>query len=185
MIPDQVEEKKIDPQSKRRNPFKGDNGNFYTKSLFFEYRYDTEDQSLVIYTLKDEDHTFNGKKYLSLKRLYLECSDPTEYSFATTYLGGIDHWENLQKLSWFKDFPERWRKELDLKLKSEALSRIIRTSKAGGKESFVASRYILEKGWSPEGKRGRPSKEELNRIANDAFSSANRLNDDYNRLGIN
>src|SRR5574337_902614 len=62
-----------------------------TQSLFLEIGY--TEQS--IYTLKEEDYMYEGKLYPSLKRLYLEMEDLTEYEFANTYLLGWKHWKRL------------------------------------------------------------------------------------------
>lgn len=160
--------------------FKNPSGVFYTKGLFFETT--LADKSTCLYTLKDEDHC----GLPSLYRLYMESNDPTEWKFATTHLGGWSHWESLLGCKWFEPYIERWRRELELRMKSIALSRIMAESKTSSRESFNANKYLLEKGWVPkdQAKRGRPSKEEINKAAKEHVELAKTFEDDLSRLGI-
>lgn len=75
-----------------RSRFRDRTGKYITQSLFLENGYNTE---LAVYTLTDEDKEYKGKVYPSLRRLFLECMDPTEYVFATTYLWGWEHWQRI------------------------------------------------------------------------------------------
>jgi hypothetical protein len=164
--------------------FRSETNSRYTRGLFYETT--LADKSTVVYTLKDQDHL----GYPSLYRLYMETGDPTEWRFAQEHLDGWDHWELLCGSTWFKPYVERWRKELDLKLASEALHRILKESKTNSREGFAANKYILEKGWQPKGegttKRGRPSKEQITKEAARIADEEARLNDDFNRvLSIN
>lgn len=124
------------------------------------------DQSTVVYTLKDQDDAERGLK--SLYRLYLATEDLTEWEFATTHLGGWEHWELLCKAGWFKPYLSRWRKELELKIKSRALKALMDEALAGGKTGFSANKFLVEKGWVErvDGKRGRPTKEEVKQELN-------------------
>jgi hypothetical protein len=138
-----------------------------------------------MYSLKDWDHEVDGVVYKSLYRLYMETNDPTEWKFANAFVDGWEHWEILCNCSWFRPFVVRWRKELELRMKSDALARIMRESKTGSKESFQASKYLLEKGWEPKDtKRGRPSKDEIAREARNVFEERERLENDFERLSI-
>lgn len=164
------------------NRFKNDMGVLYLKALFFETT--NADKSTVVYTLKNEDHS----GFPSLYKLYMSVSDPTEYRFATQYLDSWDHWEKLCECSWFKPYVTKWRRELELKLKSEALARIYSMSRVPSKEQFQANKYVVEKGWEPKDgqgtRRGRPSKEEVAKAAHEIVTTNSRLNDDLERLGI-
>lgn len=167
------------------NKFRNDRNHRYTKGLFFELTL-PETRSSAIYTLKDWDHEYDGVLYKSLYRLYMEVNDPTEWKFAMAHLDGWEHWEILCNSTWFKPYVARWRRELELRLKSEALARIMRESKTGSKESFQASKYLLEKGWEPKDtKRGRPSKDDIAREARSVVEERERLEADFERLTIN
>lgn len=100
-------------------------GHPLTQSLFLEIDYNSE---AAIYTLKDDDHTLNGKTYLSLKRLYLECEDPTEYDFAKKYLLGWSHWKRLQENKTIRKHIDEWREELEYQIRSQAVRDIITMS---------------------------------------------------------
>ena len=154
-------------------------GKRYTKAMFYEMT--LADKSTVLYTLKDSDH----QGYPSLRRLYLECDDPTEYEFITKYLESQAHFEDLCRCEWFKPHISRWRKESELKLKSEALARIRQAAKAGGKEVLALNRYLCEKGWEPkEGqtRKGRPTKAQILQQANDIATANASVSDDFERL---
>ena len=60
-------------------------GKYRTQSLFLEIGYGDD----AIFTLKDQDHVHDGKTYLSLRKMYLEFNDPTEYQFANEVLLGL------------------------------------------------------------------------------------------------
>ena len=107
-------------------------GTRFLRELFFETT--TSDKSNVLYTLKDEDHTYNGITYPSLYKLYMASEDPTEYDFFTQYLDGLEHWERLCASPWFKEYVARWRREHELRLKSRALKRVMASAKAPAKD---------------------------------------------------
>jgi len=149
-----------------------------TKGIFYEEL--LADKSTCLYTLKDTDHM----GYPSLYRLYMETNDPTEWKFATTHLGGWKHWEMLCDCTWFKPYVERWRRELELRMKSQALARIMAEAKTSNKESFSANKYLLEKGWEPKdsSKRGRPSKDDIKQAAREELQMNNRISEDFDRI---
>jgi len=146
--------------------------------MFFEMT--PADKSQVLYTLKNQDH----QGFLSLYRLYMETGDPTEYRFAIAYLDGWEHWKQLSECNWFKPFVEKWREELQLRLASEALNRIISEAQSDRRESFAANKYLLEKGWQPKGadKVGRPSKEAIKHQAERMVQDRSRIELDFNRI---
>jgi hypothetical protein len=111
------------------------------------------------YTLKDEDYA----GYPSLYRLYIDTEDPTEYTFANTHLSGWEHWEMLCKCKWFQKYLERWRKELELKIKSKAIAKLRELSDDGGPQALQAAKLLLDYDKHLEKKTknrvGRPTKE--------------------------
>lgn len=128
-----------------------------TQSLFLEVNYRAD---LAIYTLKDYDHEFEGKKFYSLKRLYLAHEDPLEYDFATTYLLGWPHWQRLYKNAILRRHIDEWRTELELKLASQSIRDIITMS--GEERGFQAAKYVAERGWN-KNPVGRPKKDTTER----------------------
>ena len=165
------------------NPFRHPANNVrFLLGLFYEKV--ASDKSTVLYTLKDNDH----EGFPSFYRLYMEIDDPTEWNVAQELVDGWEHWEILCESSWFKPYIERWRKELDLRMKSKALHKIRLEAKTNNKEALAANRYLLERGWEPKesnkNKRGRPTKEEIKQAANTLASEERSLLEDMNRLRL-
>jgi hypothetical protein len=151
-------------------------GRWLTKSLFIEQDHNA-DLGQALYTLADEDR----QGVPSLYRLYIEMKDPSEYYFAKKYLGGWDHWERLTKSPWFKPYIESWRKELDVLIKAEALHEIIRIAQdSSHKSSYEANKILLRE--KPTAKRGRPTKDEVNKEATRIASEEDRVLKDAERI---
>lgn len=129
-----------------------------TQSLFLEIGYNTQ---YAIFTLNDEDKEYDGKTYPSLKKLYLESEDPTEYRFAKKYLLGWKHWRRLNDNAILRVHFDEWREELEVAMRSEAVLSIVdmTTSEQG---NFQAAKWLADRGWDKRG-AGRPSKAELER----------------------
>lgn len=124
-----------------------------TQSMFLEVGY----SEAAIYTLKEVDHLYEGKTYPSLKRLYLEEEDPTEYDFATKYLLGWKHWQRLCENKLIRKHIDEWREELEMKLRSRAVKEMIKSAEKGGVQ---ASKWLADRGWAQRG-AGRPSKADI------------------------
>jgi hypothetical protein len=160
--------------------FKNDSGKFLLRGMFYERV--GADKTGVLYSLKDQDH----QGFPSLKRLYLETGDLTEYEFVKNYMASVEHWDDLCACIWFEPLIKEWRRELFLRIQSEALKNIIAESKRDGATKLQANKYLLERGWEPKtatvNKRGRPSKAAIQEAAEDLFTDEKRLQDDYERL---
>lgn len=139
-----------------RDMFVDDRGRFKTLSLFLEVAYDPN----AIFTLKDYDHEYNGKMYYSLKKLFLEESDPTEYQFATKYLAGWSHWQRICNNKVLAVHVAEWRAELELKLRSEGVQWILKSARK--KQNWLAAKFLAEKGWEVR-QAGRPSQVEIDK----------------------
>lgn len=127
-----------------------------TQSMFLEIGYTDS----AIYTFKDEDYEYKGKYYPSLKRLYLELEDPTEYEFANTYLLGWKHWRRLCENKLIRKQIDEWREELELRLRSKGVKEMI--ALASSDKGYQAAKWLVDRGWDVRGK-GRPSKDEIER----------------------
>lgn len=138
---------------KKLPTFKDATGNYLTQSLFIDFNYQAK---YAIYCLADEDKEYEGVLYPSLKKLYLDMQDATEYLFASTYLGGWAHWQRICNNAILAKHVEVWREELELKLKSVAMQAMLQKANGG---DFNAAKWLASKGWL--GERGRPSKQEL------------------------
>lgn len=160
-----------------RNCFVDERGRYKTLSLFLEIQYDAD----AIYTLKGYDHEYKGKTYTSLKRLFLEMSDPTEYEFANTYLADWDHWQKICNNKVLALEINKWRSELELKLRAEGVQWVLKSARKKG--NWLAGKFLAERGWETR-VAGRPSKEEVER--NTAIESAisKEFEDDIARLKV-
>ena len=160
-----------------RNDLVDDRGRYKTLSLFLEIAYDKD----AIFTLKDYDHEYEGKMYYSLKKIYLEKGDPTEYQFAVENLAGWDHWQKICNNKVLAQHIEKWRAELELKLVSEGVRLIVNSAK--GKGNWLAAKFLAERGWQTRA-AGRPTKEELEK--NIAIESAiqSEFEDDLKRFKV-
>lgn len=133
---------------------KSTNGIPLTQSLFLEIGY----TDYAVFTLKDDDYEYKGKVYPSLKKRYLEMEDVGEYLFACEYLLGWDHWQRLCENKQTAAHIDKWRYELELKLRSQAILAI--KAKAKFEKGINAAKWLAEKGWDKR-KAGRPSKEDV------------------------
>lgn len=161
--------------------FTSENNIHLLKDLFFEMTPRGADKVNVLYTLKDKDH----KGYPSLYRLYIEMEDTTEWEFANTYLDGWDHWQKLLRCKWFQPYVERWRHELELKLKARHLRYVKDAALGDGKDKLAANKYLLDKGYTiqQEGaKRGRPSKAEIAKKTEEEMEFEKLVKADLDRM---
>lgn len=159
-----------------KNLLRSSNGIPLTQSLFLEIGY----TDYAVYTLKDDDYEYKGKVYPSLKRLYLEMEDVGEYLFATEHLLGWDHWQRLCQNKQLLEHIEKWRYELELKLRSQAIQQIKLKSK--NEAGINAAKWLAEKGWDKRG-AGRPTKAEVQREAKVQADIQNLFAEDLKRLG--
>lgn len=157
-------------------------GRFRTRSLFKEtWKKNPNLDSPPLFSLKADDDV-NG--LISLKRIYLDVSDPTEYRFAVGLFKDPRHWKHLCELEWFAPFLEKWRWELRAKLRAQAIDNLIRLSednlaaiKTLATEDFIYQSYLDE---GPLKKRvGRPNKDKP-----DNSPSEETLADDAARIGL-
>lgn len=125
----------------------------YTQALFLELGYDVD---AAVYTLKEYDYTYQDKVYPSIKRLYLEMEDTTEYLFANEYFLSYNHWLRMCENKAIRKHIDEWRTELELKLRATALRSIVDMS--ADDKGFQAAKYIAEAGWK-KGAVGRPKKD--------------------------
>lgn len=134
--------------------FKDSQGKWLTQSLFLEFNYNED----ALFTLDDQDKEYKGKLYTSLKRVYLEEEDTTEYLFANKYFGGWNHWKRLRGNKAISKHIDEAKDELELKLRSQGIKQIIEHSK--GDKGYQAAKWLADHGWDTR-KAGRPSKSEV------------------------
>lgn len=151
-----------------------DQGRPLTQSLFLEVGY----TDFAVYTLKDFHYDYNGKTYPSLKQLYLEMEDPTEYNFASTYLLGWRHWQRLCENKQLRKHIDEWRAELEYKLRSKAVGMMLESARMG---NYQAAKWFADRGWSNKG-AGRPSKADVEHERKVQAAIADEYNEDVVRL---
>jgi hypothetical protein len=96
-----------------------------------------------------------------LKEDYLRTNDPTEYFFVVKYIGTWDLWESMCNDIAYKPIIESWRRELEAKIKSDAMSRILEAARGETRDALQANKFLLDSPWIKEANgRGRPSKQE-------------------------
>lgn len=138
-----------------KSVFKDKMNRYLTQGLFLEMGYNTE---LAVYTLDDEDKEYKGKIYPSLKRLYLECEDPSEVLFARNHLDGWRQWKRICENQALFPHIEEWREELAALLSARAIQKIMDI--ASEDNNFQAAKWLADRGWDKR-RAGRPSKEEI------------------------
>ena len=138
--------------------WKNEKNKWLTNALFLETCV-IGDRTNIRFTLQEEDVTVDGVTYPSLKRLYMEMEDPTEYLFAREYLGGWKHWKVLATAARLRDHVTEWREELEVLLRAKGIINV-RSQAYNG--NYNASKWLADKGWEPKqaAKRGAPSTEE-------------------------
>lgn len=158
--------------------FRNISNQLLTRELFHET---AAKKDRILFTLREND--YDGLP--SLRRLYMEANDPTEYQFAIEHLEGYQHWETLCKCAWFKPYVERWRKELELMVRSYGLKNVMKAAAKDGKDSFQASKYLADRGWDKtrsSSTRGRPSRKEIHEQATRMAEDEARQLDDLERI---
>lgn len=161
-------------------------GRLRTQSLFYEFK--TEGYT-PIFTLKEEDWTDpDGNDLISLRRIYIESLDPTEYLFSQRAFGSWKHWTRLRTLNWFSPFYDEWKVELDARLRSLGTRALLELSQGTALASNPAAARYLANGeyWHKSGpKRGRPTREEVEGERKRIAEFKEELADDANRIGLN
>ena len=126
-----------------------------TQSLFLEVGYSDS----ALFTLKDNDFEYNGRYLPSIKRIYLEIADPTEYEFATTCFIGWSHWQRICDNKVLRRHIDEWRMELEVKLRSKGVKAAMVAAHGG---NYQAAKWLADRGWDTRGP-GRPSKADVER----------------------
>ena len=135
---------------------KDDKGRYRTQSLFIEL---TGTPETAVFTLdgEDKDHTNIRavRPLISLKQRFLEMNDVFEYEFAKTWLYDWEHWKRMCDNKVIGRHIDKWREELEIKIKSEGLGMLFEKAEFG---DYQAIKWLAENGWNK--KVGRPSKQD-------------------------
>jgi hypothetical protein len=95
-----------------------------------------------------------------------------------------DHWQKLQgdTIPAIKDEIKAWREELDIRIKAKAIKALMTSSLDNDAKGVNAAKYLVEKGYMQ--KRGRPSKEELEREKKQILGMNKDVAQDLERIGL-
>jgi predicted unusual protein kinase regulating ubiquinone biosynthesis (AarF/ABC1/UbiB family) len=159
--------------------YKNSVGAYYTKGLFFEVALE-DDKRYVLYTLKNEDY----KGYPSIHRLFVEMDDITEYEFAKKYFDSWKQWKMIRSAPWMVDVYNEMKEELDLSIRARALNQIRKTAVESDKDRMQANKFLLERGWQDDDRRGRPSKEKIKDEAAKLVKDHAEIDNDYGRIKL-
>tara|TARA_R100000781_G_scaffold114004_2_gene83788 strand:+ start:476 stop:1009 length:534 start_codon:yes stop_codon:yes gene_type:complete len=161
-----------------KDSLKDSRNRYRTMSLFREF-YLSEVEPL--WTLQDEDPQ---GVLPSLKKLYMDIGDPTEYEFALQAFGSWKHWIKIKSSKNIKVHLEDWPIELEVKLRSEGIKGVIKEAESG-KAKFNAAKFLANADWKAStSKRGRPSKEEVERERKIAAKLNSEFSEDAERIGL-
>ena len=132
--------------------FKKNSLNKYrTKGLFWELAND-EDKKFAYFTLETDDILVESgtRTMRSLRKLYIEIADPTEYYFALEVFGSWEHWEHIASAPWMAQKLGVMRRELEVKYKALSVKSLMKaaTKDDTSSMSITASKYLIDKGWS-------------------------------------
>lgn len=162
------------------NEYRDIHNRFRTLSLFVEFAGRSPNNLDPIWTLKEYDVEKDGKVYPSFRKLYMEYSDPTEYKLAMDIFGSWDHWQKIVTNNMIYPYIEKYREELEIKLRSESLKSVIELAKVPDVKNIQAAKWIASGQWK-HGK-GRPSKEDKIREARKEARIQNDIEDDLDRV---
>ena len=168
---------------------KDSRGRYRTQSLFREFQFVTPTLE-PIWTLKDEDAIIEGMSrpdkvsLPSLKALYLDIADPTEYEFAMQAFGSWAQWLRIKASKAIQPWMESWSEELELKLRSQGIKGVLEEA-ATGKNPLAAAKFLANAEWNKTSNgRGRPTKAEIEKQTKiDARLNA-EFQDDAERVGL-
>lgn len=130
-----------------KNIIKGEGGAVRTKSLFNDVIMEDSPYKCIYYLRREQ----SDDDYIALKEVYMAMEDPTEFYFATLCFYNYAQWETISKLAWAKDVVDQWRKELALKLRSQAVHSIYEMTldSSGTKETskLNALKWLADNGY--------------------------------------
>lgn len=172
------------------NREEGQKGRRKTQSLFEEGNLfmSADKKETAVYTLKSAKNT--SCTLPSLKDLYMEVGDPTEYQFAIEAFGSFDYWLEILGGEQYGIHPKyirqhilEWRNELEVKLRSEGIRNLRKhaATKPNAALFFADGQFSVTKN-----KRGagRPTTAEVERELQLAAKAQKEAYEEASRLGF-
>lgn len=150
-------------------------GKYITLSAIKEFNTDSENIPPT-FTL-NELHDLYMKHY----------RDPTEISFVKeAFENDYQHWKVFKASKQFSPYYSMWREEADLRLLSDSVNEIKRISEdPGNKGQLGALKYLADRGYlrtEDTSKRGRPSKEEVDKKLKELTETDKLIEEDAFRI---
>lgn len=113
------------------------------------------------------------------RKVYVDCADPTEYLAAMQLVGDWGHWELVRNYPKLKPIFDSWQKEVEIRLRSEALRELMKHSKKEG--GTAAAKWIAEGGYTKRDMRKKEDKQLETTIKKEV---SNQVAADAVRLGL-
>lgn len=130
--------------------------------------------------LSDKDSSIKPVfKLADWRRVYVTIADPTEYQSAMALIGNWEHWQALLTSNPFMAQLEQWRKEVEVKVRSEAMMEMVKQSK--GSKGTMAAKWLAEAGFAQRDKRNKKQRDEDGSLERESKS---KVAADAARLGI-
>lgn len=179
-------------------PYRGKQNIPLTRALFFHVWSEAPNQAryLPVFVLKhnwDSRNQFDanieelgGRKLIEVHSTFLECDDPTGYTWAMKYLEDYEVYKRLLKYDWFSTKINQLCEEIVRRKKAKAFTRLEQILEDGNdSQALAAARYILEEGWEKSpAKRGRPSKAEVEGERKAAARLTKEEQEDADRISL-
>lgn len=152
------------------------NNRVRTASLFYEFQ---NHKFPPIYTLRP----YPVGDLPSLRILYMQERDLTGYIFAEKYLYDYKHLEKLKATKIIGAYFSEWERELEILIRAEAVSNLIKQAAEGGPLGLQAAKFIASKGYEKEGK-GRPTKKDIEAETKKQVKLKQDINDARDRIRL-
>lgn len=155
-------------------------------AIFKETHHKSLSNFIPVFNMTDEDDADS----LSLKKLYMKhYKDPTEVSFIDTVLyGNFDLWSRVKENSYTKKFVKTLQTEAESRRLRDNLVQIAEiAADESNKARFSALKYLCDncfKNTTPDSKRGRPSKAELEGAMKQELAENSEFKEALERLKV-
>lgn len=164
--------------------FRSDNGQYFTRQLFWDLWIELPLEKRVIEPLFTLHKDKEG--YINFGREYVKTKDPTGYKIAQKLLGGdYTLWTVLLGCRWFAAAKELWDRELDAALASEGMDAIREMARDGmPAQKLAAAKFLAQRLYRKEAgtTKGRPKKDDIDKAARDLAVNERDLEEDLKRI---
>lgn len=148
-----------------RDQLVNSSGTMLTKGLIYEAVGHTP---TTLFTMKADDH----EGYVSLRKIFLMLAvdDPSEVTFAEAVFGDYAYWSKFSNSQFVQPYVAEWRQVADVKRKSKAFQAIIDEVNSKGRNSYQASKFLIDEPWKEKTKAQKTKIKETTSEAADLYS---------------